>query len=288
VNVAGAALGDTRIGRLGLGCARWGADDVTALVEAAVELGITFVDTADVYGSVHGRGRAEELLGAALKRSPRLRDELVIGTKGGIVPRVAYDSSPEYLVAACEGSLRRLGVDAVHLFSVHRPDLFAHPEEVASALRRLLDDGKARYVGLSNHSPAQIAALAPLLGDRLVATSPELSLLARGALRDGVLDQAAALGLTVLAWGPLAVGALATGNAVPAPLVEALDRLAAREDVSRATIAIAFLLALPGVVPLLGTTNERRLRELARATTVRLERADLYALLQAAEGEPLP
>lgn len=274
------------LGPLGLGCMRWGEGerDHTALVEAALEAGITLLDTADIYGA----GRSEEVLGDVLRRSPGLRDRLFVATKAGVVPGVAYDGSAAHLVASCERSLARLGLECVDLFSVHRPDVFAHPEEVAGALERLCREGRTRHVGVSNHSPAQVDALAAFLDRPLFSTSPELSLLAAAALDTGVIDQACARGMAVLAWGPLAEGALATGRGLPGPLTEALDRIAERERANRAAIAVAWVMALPGrVVPLLGTTNPERLRALAQATAVRLDRSDLYALLQAARGEPL-
>jgi aryl-alcohol dehydrogenase-like predicted oxidoreductase len=90
-----------------------------------------------------------------LAAAPQLRDRMVLATKGGITPPVPYDSSPAYLRAACEASLRRMGVDVIDLYQIHRPDLFAHPAEVAATLTGLRDEGKIREVGVSNHTPAK-------------------------------------------------------------------------------------------------------------------------------------
>ncbi|HVH84911.1 MAG TPA: aldo/keto reductase, partial [Steroidobacteraceae bacterium] len=131
-------------------------------VEAALEAGCTLFDTADVYGYRHGSGfgTAELLLGKVLREAPRLRDSLVLATKAGITPPVPYDSSAEHLIAACEASLERLGVEYIDLYQIHRPDLLAHPGEVAQALERLRRAGKIRAAGVSNYSAAQFEALA--------------------------------------------------------------------------------------------------------------------------------
>lgn len=283
-------LGDVQVGHIALGCSRWSAQSVAelaGLLEAAVDAGVTLVDTADVYGSL---GRAERLLGEVLGRTPHLRDRLVIATKAGVKPGVPYDSSFAHLVEACDGSLERLGCGHIDLFQIHRPDVFTHPEEVAAALTHLVEQGKVRAVGVSNYTPEQVDALSSYLPIPLASTSPELSLVDLGALRDGTLDQAVRLRLMVLPWSPLGGGGIATGRDVSPALLEELDRLAAREGTDRTVIALGFLLALPGnVVPILGTTRAERLVEGVAATkSLHLDRSDVYSLLQAAEGKRLP
>ncbi|MBV9697152.1 MAG: aldo/keto reductase, partial [Gammaproteobacteria bacterium] len=175
-----------------------------ALIETALEIGCTLFDTADVYGhDVAGFGAAEELLGAVLRASPGLRARMVLASKAGVRPPVPYDSSETYLQRACEDSLRRLGVACIDLFQVHRPDLLAHPAEVARALERLRASGKIRAVGVSNYSAAQVEALCAYLPFNLASLQPEFSPLAIECLSDGVLDLAMRRGLGVLAWSPL-------------------------------------------------------------------------------------
>lgn len=292
--MTGVALGggSLRVGRLGYGCWRFGqatAAEIGARVDAAVGEGMTLIDTADVYRAGSGEfGSAEELLGAALARRPELRDEIVLATKGGIRPGVPYASSGRSLVDACEASLRRLGVDAIDLYQVHRVDLLAHPYEVASALSELRASGKVREIGVSNYSATQARALLAHLDCPLATMQPQLSLLALDALDDGVLDLCMEQGITPIAWSPLAGGALAGNAGVPAAVSEQLDRLAATHETNRSAIALAFLLAHPaGVLPLVGSSDPSRIRRCAEALRVELSHPEWYALL-AATGRALP
>lgn len=286
---------DIEIGPLAFGSWRMVGSDVAKaqeLVETALDLDMNLVDTADIYGRGHGGGgfgESEELLGKVLAQAPELRDRMVLATKGGIREGVPYDSSPAYLEQACDDSLRRLGVDVIDLYQVHRPDLFTHPLDVAETLDGLVASGKVRCVGVSNHTPAQVRALAEYLEVPLVSTQPELSAAHLDPLRDGVLDQAMELGLAVLAWSPLAGGALATGQGVRRELLAVLDELAAREQVDRATIALAFTLAHPSSpVAILGSQKPERLRDAQRALSVHLDRVDVYRIVEASEGVALP
>jgi predicted oxidoreductase len=288
-------IGDHRVGPIGIGCWRLTGDDVvaaTALIETALELGMNLVDTADVYGldwGGNGFGSCEANLGRVLAIRPDLRDRMVLATKGGIIPGTPYDSSRAALEHACEASLQRLGVDHVELYQVHRPDLFTHPAEVAAALTSLVDRGLAAHIGVSNYTVAQTAALQAHLDLPLASTQPELSAAQLGAVRDGTLDHAMATGLAVLAWSPLAGGRLATGDGIRPDLLGVLDRLAEREEASRTAIAMAFVLAHPSApVAIVGTQRIERLTEAQAATRIRLDRADLYAIVEASEGVPLP
>lgn len=289
---------DIEVGRIAYGCWRLAGPDAaeaTAVagartkIETALDCGMTLIDTADIYGrGGPGFGAAEELLGRVLAEAPSLRDRMVVATKGGIVAGVPYDSSAGYLRTACEASLRRLGVDVIDLYQVHRPDLLAHPAEVAAVLTELRESGKVRELGVSNFSASQRVALEAYLGDvRLATIQPELSLLRYDPLDDGVLDGAMAAGLTPLAWSPLAGGRIAGGD-LPDALAAALDALAERESVTPTAIALAWVMTHPsGAIPIVGTQRPERIREAATAASLRLSKADWYALLAAA-GRHLP
>jgi aryl-alcohol dehydrogenase-like predicted oxidoreductase len=286
---------DLEVGPLAFGCWRFVGSDVTsarALIETALELDMTLVDTADIYGRGWGGGgfgESEELLGKVLAQAPELRDRMVLATKGGIREGVPYDSSPSYLTEACDASLRRLGVEVIDLYQVHRPDLLTHPLDVAETLDALVAAGKVRTVGVSNHSPAQTRALMEYLDAPLVSTQPPYSAMRLDPLRDGTFDLAMGEGLAVLAWSPLAGGALATGAGVRPELLAVLDELADREGVDRATIALAFVLCAPcSPVAIVGTQNPERLRQATRALEVHLDKVDCYRLIQASDGVPLP
>lgn len=284
------------LSRLGWGMWRLRGGDLSAtlrLAGAALEAGLTLFDTADIYGPDNGEpfGAAEEQFGAALAADPSLRARIVLATKGGIVMGVPYDSSASYLVSACEASLRRLRTDVIDLYQIHRPDLLAHPAEVAAALDRLRRDGKIREAGVSNHTAAQTAALAAHLPFKLASVQPEFSALAIDALEDGVLDGAMAMGAAVLAWSPLAQGRLAGAPTEPraARVIDALDVIARRQGVARTSVALAFTLAHPSrPVALVGSQTPERLLAAREAMTVKLNRADWYSILVAARGAPMP
>ncbi len=289
-------LGDeVEIGPIGFGCWRLTGESDTdngRLIATALDLGMNLIDNADVYGldwGGTGFGACEEALGRVLAADPSLRDRMVLATKGGIIPGVPYDSSGAYLISACEASLRRMGVDHVDLYQIHRPDVFTHPEEIAVAFASLRDRGLVSMFGVSNYSPSQTIALSTYLEEPLVSTQPEFSCTALAPMRDGTFDLCMEEGITPLAWSPLAGGRLTTGEGIRPELVSVLDELAAREGTSRAAIAIAFVLAHPvDAVALAGTQKVERLSELASAVHVALSRADVYRIIVASDGVPLP
>jgi predicted oxidoreductase len=147
----------------------------------------------------------------------------------------------------------------------------------------------ARAFGVSNHTVHQTDALLAVLEVPFVSVQPEFSAARLAAMRDGTLDQCLRAGLVPLAWSPLAGGRLATGDGVRTELIAVLDDLAAREGTTRTVIAVAFVLAHPSrPVALVGTQDPVRLRELAAATSVTLDRSDLYRIIEASDGAPLP
>ena len=283
------------VGPLSFGLWRYTNPDVAtaqALLETALDAGMNLIDNADVYGfdwGGTGFGTVEENLGRVLAVAPHLRDRMVLATKGGIMPPIPYDSSPQYLRSACEASLQRMGVEVIDLYQIHRPDLLAHPADVAATLVALRDEGKIREVGVSNHTPAQVAALAAHLPFPIASNQPEFSALHLDPMRDGTFDACMGSGTVALAWSPLGGGRLATGDGVRPELLELLDALAAREAVDRATVAIAFVLAHPAApVAIIGSQNPARIAGATAALDVELTRTDVYAIIQASEGVPLP
>ncbi|XOV84580.1 MAG: aldo/keto reductase family oxidoreductase [bacterium] len=294
INTHPRSLGkEMQIGPLGYGCWRLVAmsvSDAQARIEAALAAGMNLIDTADVYGLDWGGsafGQAEELLGEVLRTAPHLRSQMVLASKGGIIPGVPYDSAN--LVQACEASLQRLNVEQLDLYQIHRPDMLTHPAETAALLEQLRKSGKVREFGVSNHTPAQVAALVKHLDFPLVSHQPEYSALALAPLFDGVFDQCMALGLTVLAWSPLAGGRLATTSALNEPLAEVLQQISQREDVDIATLALAFCMAHPSnPVAIVGSTTPARISNAGKALGVTLTRKDVYDIIQASRGESLP
>ena len=264
----------------------------TELVDAALSAGMNLIDTADVYGldwNGTGFGTVESALGEVLQHRPEIRDQIVLATKGGIVPPTPYDSSPAAITAACEASLQRLQVETIDLYQIHRPDMFVHPEALAKALSSLRDAGKIREVGVSNHTIAQTAALQAFLPFPMLTTQPQYSALDLTPLRDGTFDHCMASAITPMVWSPLAGGRLATGEGVPPQLLTVLDDIAAREDTDRAGVALAFVLAHPSrPIAIVGSQSVDRLRGTAASADINLDRNDVYAIIQASEGVPLP
>ena len=268
------------------------AAEAALLVHTALDAGITLLDTADIYGfdGARGFGDAEALLGEVLAAEPGLRGRMVLSSKGGIMPPLPYDQSAAYLGAAIDASLRRLRCERIDLWHIHRPDLLAHPQEVARALDDAVRAGKIGALAVSNFTTAQTAALNHFLDHKLVAVQPEISPLCITAIEDGTLDQAMMLGLTVLAWSPLGGGRLASPASARDKAVAAeLDRIGAQQGISRSVAAYSWLMAHPaGIVPIIGSQQATRIAEGAAALNVRWNRQDWYAVLVAARGAPMP
>jgi len=291
------SLGQFEVGPLAYGMWRFDNDDLShaqQLVETALDAGMNLIDTADIYGfqSVDvGFGEAEEIFGRVLIKAPGLRDRMVVATKGGITPPTPYNSSSTYLRDAVEASLRRLQVDVIDLYQIHRPDMFTHPAEIAATLTELRSAGKIKEVGVSNHTPYQYDALSAHLDFPIASNQPEYSVLELGPLRDGTFDRCMRDGVTPLAWSPLGGGRIFTDdpNGMNPELAAVVDGLAARENADRTAIALGFVLAHPSQpIAIIGTQKVDRVTASVRATEITLDRNDVYAIVQASEGVPLP
>lgn len=285
------------IGRIAYGCWRLDGGDTKATqrnLEVALEAGLTLIDTADIYGfgTEAGFGGAEAVLGQVLRDAPQLRDAMVLATKGGIIPPRPYDSSYDYLIAALDASLQRLGVDHVDLYQIHRPDLTAPMAETARALNEMVELGKATHIGVSNFTPSQTRALQVHLDTPLASTQPEFSALEQSPITDGVLDWCSETGAACLAWSPLAGGALATGQGDHPRLgdvMAVIDRLAETHGATRTQIALAFALKhQANIIPIVGTQKPERIQEAAGAVAIELSARDFYDLVEAYRGEPMP
>jgi predicted oxidoreductase len=274
---------------------RFGGEDVATaqkLVETALEAGVTLFDTADIYGpkSHGGFGAAETQLGRVFGASPALRGQMVLASKGGIVPGTPYDSSAPYLASAIDASLTRMNVERIDLWQIHRPDILTHPTEIASALEAAHRAGKIGAVGVSNYTVAQTQALMAYLSLPVVSHQPEFSALKLDPITDGILDQAIQYDMAVLAWSPLGGGRLAQPQDERASAVVALfDTKAAEAGVSRTAVALSWLMAHPArTIPIMGTQNIDRIKDIPQAYVPRWSRAEWYAVLVASRGEKLP
>lgn len=265
--------------------------DARAAVDAALAVGITLFDTADIYGMRDGGlGAAETQFGKVLADAPELRSQIVLATKGGIRPGIPYDSSAEWIAEAIDASLSRMGVEQIDLWQIHRPDILTHPQEIARAIEDAVKAGKVRAFGVSNFKQAQFLALSHYCSVPISSSQPEISPLHIDSIENGELEYAMAMDIAVMAWSPLGGGGIVNPtNKREQAVAAALSGVAAANGVSRAAAAYSWVMAHPArVIPIVGSQNPERIAEAADAYKVQWTRADWYAVLVASRGQPLP
>jgi predicted oxidoreductase len=280
---------------LAWGMWRFQGDDVNAArerVEAAFDAGITLFDTADIYGPDNGEpfGASEALLGRVFAEASHLREKMVLASKGGIVIGTPYDQSAAYVEAAIDASLKRLGIDHIDLWQVHRPDILTHPAELAKALETAKSAGKIGAIGVSNFTVSHTQALMRHLDSPLASVQPELSALTLDPMVDGTLDMAMADDLAVLAWSPLGGGRLINPKTEgERAAATALQAVADAQGVSLTAAAISWIMAHPArAIPIIGSQDPTRIRAAGEALKVKWTRASWYTVYVASRGEPLP
>jgi aryl-alcohol dehydrogenase-like predicted oxidoreductase len=307
------------VSALGLGCMglnfsyghSLSKEESIKLIRQAVELGVTFFDTAEIYGPFTN----EEIVGEALKP---MRHQVVIATKFGFVidPKTgkytSMDSRPQHIREVCDASLKRLGVEVIDLFYQHRVDLNVPIEDVAGAVKALIAEGKVKHFGLSEPG-AQTVRRAHAV-QPITALQNEYSLWTRGPETNGILDVCEELGIGLVCYSPLGKGFLTgamtkdtkfgdndfrknlprfTPEAMEKnqALIGLLKRIADEKKATPAQIALAWLLAQnPWIVPIPGTTKLHRLEENLGAANIKLTLQDLAEIKRAAaeihvEGE---
>ncbi|HEX5829729.1 MAG TPA: aldo/keto reductase [Gemmatimonadaceae bacterium] len=296
-------IGSLEVSVVGLGCNNFGgrldADATAAVVHAALDAGIDFLDTADIYG----KGLSEEYVGRAIRDR---RDDVVLATKfGKPMDERRRGGRPAYVRQACDDSLRRLGVERIDLYQMHEPDPDVPIGETLGALQELVREGKVREIGCSNFSAAQLreADAAARGGPRVVSVQNEYSLLHREPEQD-VLPECERLGIAFIPYFPLASGLLTgkyrKGKPIPPgsrlsdtrwaqrihadqrlDQVEALIAFAEERRHSILELAISWLLTRPMVASVIaGATKPEQARANAAAATWRLSPAELAELDQ--------
>jgi pyridoxine 4-dehydrogenase len=235
----------------------------------AIELGINFIDTADSYGP----HIAEEIIAEALYPYP---PGLVIATKGGFdrpgPDRWVENGKPEHLRSACEGSLRRLRLDRIDLYQLHRIDPKVRPEDQLGTLERLQAEGKIKHIGLSEVSVRQIEHAQTIV--RIVSVQNRYSVTDRAS--ENVLDYCEKHNLGFIPWFPLAAGKL-SGAESP------ISRVAAQLKATPSQVALAWLLARsPVMLPIPGTSRVPHLEENVAAASLKIDRSQLDELARAA------
>jgi predicted oxidoreductase len=261
-----------------------------AKIHACLDIGITTFDHADIYGGYS----CEESFGAALKLEPSLKSKIQIVTKCDIMLKgdkfpqrrtKHYDTSPAHIRTSVDNSLKRLGVDALDLLLLHRPDPFMDAAATGECLDQLVQTGKIKAVGASNFMPWDWNLLQTYLKAPLVTNQIELSLMAHSALTDGSLAQAQQLKAPPMAWSPLGGGDLFSDSAAAIRLRAALQRIGSQYKVGIDAVAIAWLLAHPArVLPVMGTQKLERISTFGDAFKVAMDRETWFELLELAAG----
>ena len=276
-----------------------------AALEAALESGINFIDSADMYGD----GKSELVFAAAMKEAGISRDQFFIQSKGGIVTgdEKRYDFSKQHLLDSVDGILKRMEIDYLDSYLLHRPDPLMEPEEIAEAFDILQASGKVRHFGVSNFNPEQFQLLQSQVDQKLLMNQLQFSIMHTGMIDygmhtnmtdtrsfdhdGGILEFSRRKGVTIQAWSPFQYGffeGVFVDNDKFPELNELLDKLAKKYDTNKNAIATAWILRHPANMQvILGTMNPARIKESAAGGDVTLTKQEWYDVYFAA-GNDLP
>lgn len=266
------------------------AQTMEKIVNLCLELGINTFDHADMYGNY----QCEELFGKLINRKSFKREDIVLFSKCGFVspnadePEVRishYNTSAAHILKSVDNSLRKLRTDYIDIFLLNHLDPLSNVEETALALQRLKESGKVKNIGVMNFTVFQHQLLASLLRTPIVTNHIELNLLNTSALDNGQLDYIKQRYMRPLASAPLAAGRIANGTDVQSVKVRStLEVLGKKYNADIESLAVAWLVKL-GALPLIGTINEQRIRNIANAFSIDLDHQDWYELYAASRGE---
>jgi len=274
---------------------RWGNSDLTlqkmdSIVSLCLELGINTFDHADIYGGYE----CEELFGQVLKSKSVKREDIVLFTKCGInLPHPSrpeirvkyYDTSREHILKSLDNSLRNLRTDYIDIFLLNQLDPLSDLDETARTLQKLRESGKVKNIGVVNFSVFQHQLLSSYLRVPIVTNHIELNLLNTSAFDNGQIDYMKQKYMRPLAMAPLGEGKIANSiEKKPLLIRRKLEELSLKYNANIESIAVAWIVKL-GALPLIGTTNEQRIRNIVSAFDVDLDRQDWYDLYDASREE---
>lgn len=268
------------------------AQQLVSFIEEHLDLGVTTVDHADIYGGY----QCEAAFGEALKRSPALRQRMEIVTKCGIATTAKaehalghYITDRNHIISSAEQSLTNLATDYLDLLLIHRPDPLMDADDVAEAFLALHQSGKVRHFGVSNFTPAQFALLQSRLPFTLATNQVEISPVHQPLLLDGTLDQLQQLRIRPMAWSCLGGGRLFNDEAFQ-PLRDELAQVA--QELNAETIeqvVYAWILRLPSQpLPIIGSGKIERVRSALAAEQLAMTRQQWFRIRKAALGYDVP
>jgi predicted oxidoreductase len=265
-------------------------DKMSKIVNLCLELGINTFDHGDTYGDY----MCEEVFGNVLKSNSIKRESVVLFTKCGInIPHSSrpeyrvkhYDTSREHILNSLDNSLRKLRTDYIDVFLLNQLDPLSNLEETALTLEKLKDSGKIKNVGVVNYSVFQHQLLSSYLRIPIVTNHIELNLLNTSAFDNGQVDYTKQKYMRPLATSPLAQGKIANSNEkIPLRIRGKLEEFAGKYNSHFESVAIAWLVKL-GALPLIGTIDEQRIKNIAEAFKINLDRQDWYELYAVSRGE---
>lgn len=282
-----------------MGCMRIADAGITeqellTLVETCLDIGVTSIDHAPVYGGY----TCEKIFGdAVLRKRPELREKMQLITKAGIVcaghygnKTIYYNSTREEILKEMDESLEKLGTDHVDLLLIHRPDPLADPSETADALETVVKQGKALHVGVSNFMPSQMTMLQSYLNIPLVTNQVELSVKNTENFFNGVVDDAFTRRIPLMAWSPLGGGDVFRGQEEKyVRLRGVLTEIAKGHETSMDAVMYAWLFMHPvRIAALTGTMNTHRIKAAAEAADLQLSYDEWYQILEASRGFSVP
>lgn len=282
-----------------MGCMRIADAGITeqellTLVETCLDMGVTSIDHAPVYGGY----TCEKIFGdAVLRKRPELREKMQLITKAGIVcpghygnKTIYYNSTREEILREMDESLEKLGTDHVDLLLIHRPDPLADPAETADALETVVKQGKALHVGVSNFMPSQMTMLQSYLNIPLVTNQVELSVKNTENFFNGVVDDAFTRRIPLMAWSPLGGGDVFRSQEEKyVRLRGVLTEIAKGHETSMDAVMYAWLFMHPvRIAALTGTMNVDRIKAAAEATDLKLSYDEWYQILEASRGFSVP